>query len=55
VQFSLLSLLARRYTQTVHLYKDAAQAGREVRADMRRVKARALEALLVSPSVAKGS
>jgi hypothetical protein len=41
---------------TVHLRRDIERGGRrEVSTDMRRVNARALEALLVSPSVAKAS
>jgi hypothetical protein len=51
--------VAHRYTHTVHLHREAERLGREVtrrlRADRRRVKTRALEALPVSPSVAKAS
>ena len=53
-------LVVCRYTQineVMHLHRDTEQgrrAVREVTADMRRVKARALKALLVSSLVAKG-
>ena len=49
----------RRYTHTVHRRRDATRTEREVtrclRADMRGVKTRVLEALPVSLSVAKAS
>jgi hypothetical protein len=51
--------VARRYPHSVHLRRDAEQAGREVTrflwADMRWVKTCALEALPASPPVAKAS
>jgi hypothetical protein len=56
VVMKVLLRVTHGYTQTVHLCRDTEQVGREVtrrlRADMKRVKTRALEA---PPSVAKAS